>query len=217
MKKILDFMQAVPLFSTIKIELIEDIVAAGNCFMHAYPKGKVIHIQHEKCQYMDYILSGVVTVQALDASGNIMTISDFTVGEALGSNLLFSSHPSYPMTVLAKTEVSLLHIHSQAIVRLCGNSQKFLLEFLRQVSDKTLILTGKINSVAMKCMRDSILDFLKMECKLQNSNCVVLPFSKKEWAELLGVQRPSLSRELNHMRQDGLIAFDKRTITLLTV
>jgi len=33
-------------------------------------------------------------------------------------------------------------------------------------------------------------------------------------AERLGIQRSSLSRELNKMRKDGLLEYDARTVTL---
>jgi Mn-dependent DtxR family transcriptional regulator len=41
--------------------------------------------------------------------------------------------------------------------------------------------------------------------------------TKKELAEKIGVQRPSLSRELNKMRKDGLITYDPTQITIIDV
>ena len=39
--------------------------------------------------------------------------------------------------------------------------------------------------------------------------------SKKDWADKLGVQRPSLSRELINMKKDGLIDYDRSKIIIL--
>ena len=41
--------------------------------------------------------------------------------------------------------------------------------------------------------------------------------SKKELAERLGVQRTSLSREVNKMKNDGLLEYNARTITLKNI
>jgi DNA-binding transcriptional regulator LsrR (DeoR family) len=41
--------------------------------------------------------------------------------------------------------------------------------------------------------------------------------SKKDLAEKLGIQRSSLSRELNKMRNDGLIEFDANYIFIKNV
>jgi len=38
--------------------------------------------------------------------------------------------------------------------------------------------------------------------------------TKKELAERLGIQRTSLSRELNKMKKDGLIDYDAHSITI---
>jgi DNA-binding transcriptional regulator LsrR (DeoR family) len=56
---------------------------------------------------------------------------------------------------------------------------------------------------------------LEHECKTQNSDCVKHGITKKALAEKMGVQRTSLSRELAKMKEDGIIDFDKKTITLL--
>jgi Mn-dependent DtxR family transcriptional regulator len=64
-------------------------------------------------------------------------------------------------------------------------------------------------------LRKNILDYLKQQVILQGSNRVHLPISKKEWADSLGVQRPSLFRELKKMREEGLIGVENRIITVM--
>lgn len=58
------------------------------------------------------------------------------------------------------------------------------------------------------------MDYLKYEYHIQKSNIIKLNISKKDLAESLGIQRSSLSRELNKMRKDGLLEYDARTVTL---
>lgn len=86
--------------------------------------------------------------------------------------------------------------------------------FLQSISDKTLILTDKIKSISMKTIRQCIIDFLTYEYYIQKNQRIVLGISKKELAERIGVQRPSLLRELSKMRTDGLIEYDARSITI---
>ena len=72
----------------------------------------------------------------------------------------------------------------------------------------------KIDTIALKSIRERIMEFLRVEQKRQNSHTIVLPFSKKEWAEVLAIQRPSLSRELAKMRKEGIIQFKGRIIAI---
>jgi CRP/FNR family transcriptional regulator, dissimilatory nitrate respiration regulator len=89
--------------------------------------------------------------------------------------------------------------------------------FIQSISDKTLLLTDKIKSLTMKTIRQCIIDFLTYEYYIKNSLRIVLGISKKELAERIGVQRPSLLRELNEMRTDGLIEYDAHSITIKNI
>jgi len=60
-----------------------------------------------------------------------------------------------------------------------------------------------------------ITQYLKQLYKDQDSKVLELPTSKKMLAEKLGVQRTSLSRELQKMANEGLIHFDRQSITII--
>lgn len=83
------------------------------------------------------------------------------------------------------------------------------------ISDNAFIVSGKIKYYANKTLREKIMNYLDYECKKQNSNHIKLSITKKALAERMGVARTSLSRELDKMRKEGIIAFDRETITLL--
>jgi len=55
------------------------------------------------------------------------------------------------------------------------------------------------------------------ESYVQKSNIIKLEVTKKDVAEKVGVQRSSLSRELNKMRKDGLIEYDAFSITIVNL
>jgi Mn-dependent DtxR family transcriptional regulator len=85
---------------------------------------------------------------------------------------------------------------------------------LRSISNKTIIISNKINDISLKTIRKSIINYLKYEYQLQNSYNLNIEMTKKEWAEKIGVQRPSLSRELMKMKQEGLISYSRNSITI---
>ncbi|MDD3307476.1 MAG: Crp/Fnr family transcriptional regulator [Acetobacterium sp.] len=202
------------LFSDFSDEALNQIFRAHYYEKREYEKDQVIHFQNECCRTMDLILSGRVAVQNLDCEGNVLTISIFQDGDVLGANLIFSSRNNYPMTVLAQSPVVILHLHQEMIVELCQMNRTFMIGLMKTISDKTLILTDKINAISMKTIRQCIIDFLHYESRIQKSQVIRLPSSKKDLAQRFGIQRSSLSRELSKMRQDGLIDFDAKTVTI---
>ncbi|MDI6604729.1 MAG: Crp/Fnr family transcriptional regulator [Thermoanaerobacteraceae bacterium] len=215
MKNYIDFLKNIDLFKCFSHEEMDSLFTDNLYKVKHYKKNSVIYFQNEKCMSLDIILKGTVLVQKIDSKGNVLTISNFIIGDILGGNLLFSHKNYYPMTVLAKTDSTILHIKKDLILKFCQTNIDFLKKFLQTISDKTLILTDKIETLSMKTIRQRIIDFLIFESYSQNSKTIKLGITKKELAEKFGIQRPSLSRELNKMRQDGLIRYDSKSITII--
>jgi CRP-like cAMP-binding protein len=180
-----------------------------------YNKDKVIHFDGDLCANVEIILSGQVIVERIDESGNLFTITEFFPDDILGGNLVFSKNPHYPMTVTAKTDSSLLVIQKELLFELCSSHTEFLKQYLEYISDHALLLGDKIKHYVNRSIRESLVAFLKNEYKLQRSNKIILHTSKKSLADRIGVQRTSLSRELQKMKNEGLIEFGAVSITVI--
>lgn len=207
----------IDLFKGVSFKAINNLFTKDSYEITNYKKNFIIYLQNERCTSFDIILKGTILVQGIDSKGNVLTITEFIANEVLGGNLLFSHKNFFPMTVIAKTDAIVLHLKKDLILKLCQRDIVFLNNFLESLSDKTLILTDKINAISMKTIRQCITDFLIFESYSQNSIKIKLELTKKELAEKFGIQRPSLSRELNKMRRDGLIEYDANSITIIDI
>ncbi|GLC29533.1 Crp/Fnr family transcriptional regulator [Clostridium omnivorum] len=204
------------IFSSFTKDELRKVFSSSKYEIKEYGKEQIIHLQNELCSTMDIILNGQASVQNIDENGNILKINTFTSKDIIGVNLIFARRNYYPMTVVAASKVTMLHMEKELILELCSN-RNFMIELMTAISDKTIILTDKIKTISMKTIRQCIIDFIKYEYHIQNSNVIKLNTSKKDLAERLGIQRSSLSRELNKMRRDGLLEYDARTITLKNI
>ncbi|NMB40899.1 MAG: Crp/Fnr family transcriptional regulator [Firmicutes bacterium] len=181
----------------------------------SFGKNSIIHFDGETCSKLEIILSGRVVVERIDEDGNLFTISRFHSDDILGGNLLFSKSPYYPMTVSTQLPTDLLEINKEALFVLLSRYPRFLRTYLELISGNAFVLGSKIKHYANKTIRESIISFLNFESKKQNSKHIKLNITKKALARKIGVQRTSLSRELAKMRDDGLIIFDRDSITVL--
>ncbi|QXM06609.1 Crp/Fnr family transcriptional regulator [Crassaminicella indica] len=213
-KKYLNILKLTDLFREFSSMELLDLFKTNKYTLSQYKKGSIIYFESETCTSLDIILKGEVIVQKIDEKGNVLTVTEFRATNNIGGNLLFSKHPYYPMSVLAKSDTDILHINKDFVLQLCQNNQAFLIQFLTCISDKAAILTNKIKSISMKSIRASIIDFLNYEYYSQKNTTIKLHMTKKELAERLGIQRTSLSRELNKMRKDGLLTYDAHSITI---
>lgn len=207
------FLTMIPLFNGLERENLTQLLER-EAFIQSFTKGQIIYLQNEKANTMDIILDGKVIVQNIDENGNVLSIVSLGKGDMLGGNLIFSNRNEYPMTLIAKTDTKLLRMKKDMVLNLCQMDKDFLVNLLELLSDKALVLTTKIHSLARKSIREKIMDFLQLEINRQGSRTIILTLSKKELADRFGIERPSLQRELKKMEDEGLIEYDSKSITL---
>ena len=205
------------LLNSLKVDEINTYFSDGSFKISYYNKNNIVHFSSEVCLKLEIILTGKVIVERSDESGNLMTIAEFFSDEILGGNLLFSKNPHYPMTITAKQTTVILEINKERLFQLFSDNHEFLRSYLEFISDHATILGDRIKHYVNRTIRESIISYLDYERKIQKSNHIKLNISKKALAQKIGVQRTSLSRELAKMGKDGLILFDKNSITLLNV
>lgn len=203
------------LLSCLSKEEVHSSLRKGSFHISNYGKNNIIHFSGEVCLKLEIILSGHVSVERIDEAGNLMTIAEFYGGEILGGNLLFSKSSYYPMTITAKQPTVILEINKTRLLELFSGNPVFLRNYLEFVADHTTILGNCIKHYVGKTIRECIMNYLEHERQKQDSNIILLPITKKAWAERIGVSRTSLSRELAKMKKDGLILYDAKTIDLL--
>ena len=213
-EKYLDALAGLSLFEGFSTEELKRMFDRSSYEIKKYGKEQIIHLQNEVCNAMDIILEGTVAVQKIDEDGNVLTINVFSAPNIIGAHLVFSTNNIYPMTVVSDADTVILHLPKEMIIELGRSNLDFMVALLRAISDRILILADKIRTISHKTIRRQIIAFLTYEYHLQKSPVIKLKLSKKELAERLGVQRSSLSRELNKMRREGLLDYDARTITL---
>ncbi|MFR5266262.1 Crp/Fnr family transcriptional regulator [Clostridium sp.] len=202
------------LFSGFSEEDLKKLKNSKRYLIKSYKANDVLFIEEEHCDHLSVILSGKVEIQKLDSNGNILIVSSLETGNIFGENLLFGDRSQYPMSVVAKEDCTVVHINKDYIFKLCTENVDFLREILRLFSNKALVLSSKLKQVSMKSLREMISHFLIYKYNQTRNPIIEIHMTKKEWAEKLGVQRPSLSRELIKMKEEGLIDYNRKEIII---
>lgn len=203
------------LFKSFSDDEASELFTAKNNSTKTYSAGDILFMQDESCDYLSVVLDGVIEIQKLDADGNILIVASLEKGNVFGENLLFGDRHFYPMSVVCKNSSTVLHIHKSYVETLLQKNHEFLVIFLRILSNKAMALSSKLKQVSMKSLRQMICNYILSLYKKDKSLEINLNMSKKDWADKLGVQRPSLSRELINMKKDGLIDYDRSKIIIL--
>ena len=181
------------------------------------PKDIIIHKIDEICDNIIIILEGTLSINQCNYNNKHFNIYNLTSSDIIGANSVFARDNKYQFNIYTKTPCVLLYIPQKEVLNLCVNDRRFLELFLTHIGDKSQKHLNKIKILSNKNIRSSIKQFLNEEFLKQKSTKINLEISKKELAQLIGVERTSLSRELKYMKLDGLINYDKNSITLLSL
>ncbi|MEA5060254.1 MAG: Crp/Fnr family transcriptional regulator [Candidatus Pelethousia sp.] len=209
----MEIIKTIPLFSQVPSDEFESLLADKQISLRNYAKGATVYNQNDSCETLDVVIAGSFIAYSLSENGSAMTMFEFASGQMLGANLLFGDNHAYPLTIYCITDAQLLHISKEAIAQLLHH-YNFAMRFIGAISYNSQKLNRKITMVIQKTLRENLLEYFRQQSILQNSNTISLPISKKQLADYLGVQRPSLFRELKKLKDAGVIHISNRSIQL---
>ena len=209
---ILKEIKQINLFSQLDEHQIKKHIQEGLIRLATYPKASIVYHRNDFCQSLDIVHSGTLMAYVLSEAGSQTAMFEFKENSIIGGNLLFGDYHAYPFTIISET-CQLFHIHKKAILEYLQNYH-FVLNYVKSLSLNSQNMNQKITMVTENTLRDNILIYLRQQAVIQKNTNIFLPISKKEWANFLGIQRPSLFRELKKLKDEGLIDIDNRWIQL---
>lgn len=215
MEEYLDVLQKCSIFEGMENEYIKNILKEKNYKIVNYNKGDIIAIEDSECEYIGIVLSGSVEIENIYESGRSLTIQRFIEGSTFGEAIVFSTRKTYPATVIASVKSNIMFISNNTIIELCSSDKNFLWNFMSLLSEKVLMINNKMKIISLSSIRQKLAKFILEQVNIQKSEKIKLNINKKELAEYLGIQRPSLSRELIRMQEDGILESNKNEINVL--
>jgi len=190
--------------------------------VRSFARGEIVSAEGDICGSIGVIEQGQIAMQKYTSSGDFATIGLLGPGDFFGEDLIFGSSNIYTFTLEAMTQSEVLFVSKETLRALLDKSPVILNNFLRILSDRVTVQNSRIALLSQKSLRHKIAFYL-LELKTEQhpgsvgSVTVSLPVSKEVIAKLLAMPRPSFSRELIAMENDGLLEVKGRTIRLVDV
>ena len=202
------------MFSKKSKEAILEIFRDTNYTLKKYSKNDIIAIEGDTCTSIGLVLEGNVDIKRMLGS-KVVHLSSFSKGGVFGEIIAFSDVNLYPATVIASSLSQIMFIDKKDFIKFCTHNEEFLGMFLNTLTNKIFLLNNSITNLTFNSIRQKICNFLISEYKIQKSKNIKLNITKEKLSEILGVTRPSLSRELINMKDDGLIDYNRSHIMIL--
>lgn len=217
MEAYLDGLKECILFKNVNREDILNTIKSIHFIIKDYENEDIIAIEGDDCDSLGIILDGNIEIHKSYSSGKVVTISHFKQGNIFGEALVFSGKHKYPATIISTNNSKIMLLNRDDIIKLMTINPQVLNNFVGVLSNRILMLNDRITSLSLDTLRKKITNILLLEYGRQKSQYVTLPYSRKKMAELLNTPRPSLSRELIKMKEEGLIDFYKNKIKIINL
>lgn len=184
----------------------------------SYEKNEHLTLAGEKFNGIGIVFSGEVAVIKESAAGNRVLMTLLKSGELFGEMAAFSGNGTWPATVVAQGDCTVMTIPPEKIVgnceRGCTGHRQLINNMLKIISQRALLLNRKVEYLTIKSIRGKISTYLLEQYHRTKSTMFMLPLNRTELADFLNVTRPSLSREMCRMRDEGIIEFHRASIRI---
>lgn len=221
MHSIADFLIKTPLFSGIGQPELKSMLGCLEAKVKEYPKNQYIVSAGEPLTGIGILLTGETAIIKENAAGNRIIMNILQPGGMFGEMPAFLPKAIWPASVYTQKSSSVLFLPPEKIVsgcqKLCSWHQTLTLNMLKIISEKALLLNKKVEYLSIKSMRGKLCAFF-LEQYYQNAKAsFTLPLNRNELADFLNVSRPSMSREMARMKEEGLIDFYLASVRLLNI
>ena len=208
-----------PLFADIDETELRTMLTCFKPRVDGFKRGEYICLEGDDQEAVGVVLSGRLHVNRETLAGNRMVLAALTPGDLFGEMAAFSGRRKWPASVSAVEASEVMFILIKYFSYACGNacdSHGLLIRnMLGIISNKALLLNRKVEYLTIKGMREKLSRYLVEEFRLHGSPTFTMDMNRNELADFLNVSRPSMSRELGRMRDEGFIDFYRGSVRIL--
>ena len=204
----------IPFFRSLTPEETRAFLARDEVKRLHFERDTFVFEQGDTPRYVYILMEGEVQVEATAEDGRRTILNRFTeTGTVFAEVYSYLTHKTYDYSCRATEDATVLAIDKELLKP--GHTdepvaQKLLFEMLTILSEKAFALNRKLLIISEMTLRQKILKYLEQRTPLEH-----VEFNREEMADFLGTTRPSLSREIRKMEDEGLIRVDGRSIHLI--
>ena len=208
------------LFSEMSGDEIVYIVQVLNGIIREYKSESYVYQYGDSLSNLKLLLDGDVLLIREDAWGNSNILTKINPGDEFGFGRTLKGSESAPYSALTPHGCKVLSLEKDRFIRPFEDRFDLQEQLIKNIINilvvRIMSLNVKIEFLAQRKTRDKIIAYLSYVSQIKNSVDFHIPYSRRELAEYLCVDRSALSNELCKLRDEGLIEFERNHFILKT-
>lgn len=173
-----------------------------------YKKNTCIKKEQDYCKEIFIVLEGEIKISSYQINGKEDIYNIINAGNMFANNLIFSDYNYYLGDVIALKDAKLFRIEKENFLNILQKNTAFLNAFCTISSQETIKEKLKIKILSKSNIEERFCYYLSL-------NNGTITSSIQSLADILFLQRPSLSRVISQLIARGIIKKENKTITLL--
>lgn len=206
-----------PLFQGLPSDALEYALSYFEAHVKAYEKGDFLHQVSFPLERFGLVLSGTIQVSMDDMDGHHIIMNNVSAGGLFGEAYCFLGTDA-PIYICAVTEAEVLWMRPTRVkaprLPLQERDQMLANRFVAALASRTLSLNQRIQILSRRTLREKLITFLSQYATAQGDTFTV-PFDRASMANFLGADRSALSRELSHLRKEGVLDYHRNQFRIL--
>ena len=158
------------------------------------------------------LLKGSVKTEMISDSGTVLNIETIDAPNLLAPAFLFAANNRFPFDVVVREDCEIILISKESIIKQLSCNEAFLQGFMTFNSNRVHLLSERSKLLSTRTIKGKIAQYIL--ARTDNMH-FALDRKQTELAEYFGVTRPSLSRSLSEMIEEGIISIKRKTGTIL--
>jgi CRP-like cAMP-binding protein len=212
----MDYIQisGAPLFKGLATTDIEAVLSSVPFRIRRFKAGSLISTSGESVNSLMIVISGTVKGEMVDDAGRVIKIEDIPAPGALAAAFIFGSRNRFPVNVIAVSDAEILSIEKTDFLKLLMSNDIILVNYLNMISNRSQFLSEKIKFLNFKTIKGKLAQFI-LQKEEEGKSSITLDMTQNDLADFFGVARPSVSRALGELEQEGYIEASGKKIRIL--
>lgn len=208
-----------PLFKGINREDMSKMLDCLGFHEKSYTRGEFILLEEDNISHIGIILTGSIDMIKEDIWGDRNILVRMKDNDIFGESFACSADQMSSVSFQARSKTDVIMLPFNKVVHNCNNSCVFhhrLIEnMVELLAEKNRRLIQKSEIVSRKTLREKLMAYLSMQSQEAGSKSFIVPIGRVELAEYISADRSAITRELNAMRDEGIIDFKRNSFTIL--
>ena len=205
------------LFHGLREAQIREMLPCLSARQSRFRRGQFLLRAGDRVAFAGILLSGEAEVLQEDFWGNRNLLAAVGPGD-LFAEAFACAHAVSPVSVLCKTDGSVLYLNVRAVFspceKACAQHKALSQNLIRVLAEKNMQLNEKAGFLSQRTTREKLLAYLSAQARRAGSASFRIPFDRQQLADFLSVNRSAMSAELSRLRQEGILDFDRSQFRL---